>query len=127
MSSTGSTIDEADLLIAKENIEKLRKQITDLVAVRDDLHLQVHKSTALANDKLATAARTANEMVAVHAKLLRKKDEDTNEAIVKMDQMRFHAHHYAELVLNLHLQDQAPDKYACWNSFSGLLDDDVIK
>ena len=38
-SSKGSTIAEADLLIAKDNIEALHKQITELVAVRDELHL----------------------------------------------------------------------------------------
>ena len=58
-SSTGSTIAEADLLIAKENIEALYKQITGLVAVRDELHLQLHKSMDLGNEQLSTAARTA--------------------------------------------------------------------
>ena len=110
-SSAGSTIAEADLLIAKENIEELRKQITDLVAVRDDLHLQLHKSMDLGNGKLSTAARTANEMVAAHAKQLRTANETTNGAIAKMKKMRAHAHQFAELMLEYTAsEDQAPDK-----------------
>ena len=70
-SSTGSTIAEADLLIAKDNIEALHKQITELVAVRDDLHLQLHKPMDLGNEKRCTAARTANETVHAHARELR--------------------------------------------------------
>ena len=107
-SSTGSTIAEADLLIAKENIEELRKQITDLVAVRDDLHLQLHKSMDLGNGKLSTAARTANEMVAAHAKQLRTANETTtnNGAIAKTKEMRAHAHQFAELMLGSPQDDE---------------------
>ena len=70
-SSTGTTIAEADLLIAKENIETLHQQITELAAVRDDLHLQLHKSMDLGNEQLSTAARSANETVHAHARELR--------------------------------------------------------
>ena len=71
-------------------------------------------------------ARTANEMAAAHAKALRKKDEKLNDAITKMEQMRSHAHGFAELMLSLAPKDKAPDEFTCWNSFSGLLEDKAI-
>jgi hypothetical protein len=98
-SSTGSTLAEADLLIAKENIEALHKRITDLVAVRDDLHLQLHKSMDLGNEQLSTAARIANETAHAHAKELRTTKKTTSNAIAKMKAMRAHAHGFAELML----------------------------
>ena len=126
-SSAGSTVAEADLRIAKANITALHEQLADVVKVRDDLHLQLHKAMALGNDHLITAARTANDMAGAHAKALRKKDEDLNDSIAKMELVRGHAHQFAELVLEYATQDAAPDKIACWNSFSGLLDDGAIK
>ena len=118
-SSTGSTI-------AEDNIEALHRQITDLVAVRDDLHLQLHKSMDLGNGKLPTAAQKANEMVNTHAKELRTTKETTSLAIAKMKAMRAHAHGFAELMLEQAANDKAPDHIACWTAFSGLLDDDAI-
>ena len=125
-SSTGSTIAEADLLIAEENIEALHNQITGLVAVRDDLHLQLHKSMDLGNDQLSTAARTANETAHAHAKQLRTTKEITSNAIAKMKAMRAHAHGFAELILPHVASDKAPDHIAFWAAFSGLLDDGAI-
>ena len=90
-SSAGSTVAEADLLITKENIEELHKHITDLVAVRGDLHLQFHKPMDLGNGKLSTAVRTANEMVASYAKQLRTTNETTSGAIAKMKAIRARA------------------------------------
>ena len=121
-SSTGSTIAEADLLIAKDNIEALlHKQITELVAVRDDLHLQLHKPMDLGNGKLSTAARIANEAVHAHARELRTTKETMSHAIAKMKAMRAHAHGVAELMLDHAANDKAPDHIACWAAFSGLL------
>ena len=125
-SSTGQTVAEADLRKAKANIAALHEQLADVVAVRDNLHLQLHKAMALGNDHLNTAAQTANEMAAAHAKALRKKDEKLNDAITKMEQMRSHAHGFAELMLSLAPKDKAPDEFTCWNSFSGLLEDAAI-
>ena len=126
-SPTGSTIAEADLLIAKENIEGLHKQIADLVAVRDDdLHLQLHKPMDLGNGMLATAARIANEMVNTHAKELRTTKETTSHAIAQTKQMRAHAHGFVELVLEQAANDKAPGKASCWTAFSGLHDDGAI-
>ena len=122
-SSTGSTIAEADLLIAKENIEALHQQITELVAVRDDLHLQLHKSMDLGNEQLSTAARTANETAHAHAKVLRTTKGTTSNAIAEMKAMRARAHVFPELMLEYVAADQAPDKTSCWTAFSGLLDD----
>ena len=126
-SSTGSTLAEADLRIAKDNIEDLHKQITELVAVRDELHLQLHKSVDLGNQQLSTAARTANDMAHAHAKQLRTTKAITSDAIAKMKAMRQHAHGFAELMLPHVAADKAPDHIACWAAFSGLLDDDAIK
>ena len=56
-SSTGSTLAEADLRIAKANINDLQKQLAEVVSQRDDLHLQLHKSVDLGNQQLASAAR----------------------------------------------------------------------
>ena len=126
-SSAGSTLAEADLRIAKDNIEVLHKQITGLVAVRDDLHLQLHKPMDLGNQKLSTAARAANDMAHAHAKQLRVTKEVTADAIAKMKAMRQHAHGFAEQMLPHVAANQAPDHNACWTHFSGLLDNDVIK
>ena len=98
-SSAGSTIAEADLPIAKDNTEALHKQITELAAVRDDLHLQLHKPMDLGNGKLSTAARTANETVNAHARELRTTEETAINAIAKMKAVRAHAHGFAELML----------------------------
>ena len=125
-SSTGSTLAEADLRIAKDNIEDLHKQITDLVSVRDELHLQLHKSMDLGNEQLSTAARTANETAHAHAKQLRTTKEITSNAIAKMKAMRQHAHGFAELMLPHAVHENAPDHIACWAAFSGLLDDAAI-
>ena len=126
-SSTGSTLAEADLRIAKNNIDDLHKQIAELVAVRDELHLQLHKSVDLGNQQLSTAARTANDMAHAHAKQLRTTKATTADAIAKMKAMRQHAHGFAELMLPHVADDNAPDHIACWAAFSGLLDDDAIK
>ena len=126
MSSTGSTIAEADLLIAKENIEALHQQITELVAVRDDLHLQLHTPMDLRNEQLSTAARIANETAHAHARELRTTKETTSSAIAKMKAMRAHAHGFAELMLPHVASEKAPDHIACWTAFSRLLDHDAI-
>ena len=81
---------------------------------------------ALGNDHFNTAAKSANDMAAAHARELRKKDELLNEAIAKMEQMRGHAHGFAELMLLLAPQDKAPGEFTCWNSISGLLEDKAI-
>ena len=81
-SSTGSTVAEADLRIAKNNIDDLHKQIAELVAVRGELHLHLHKSVDLANQQLSTAARTANDMAHAHAKQLRTTKEITSIAFI---------------------------------------------
>ena len=49
-----------------------------------------------------------------------------NAAIAKMTAMRQHAHAHAELMLDLYVRDQAPDKHTVWNAFSGLLDDKAV-
>ena len=67
----GSTLAEADLRIAKDNIDDLHKQIAELVAVRDELHMPIHKSVDLGNQQLSTATRTANDMAHAHGKQLR--------------------------------------------------------
>ena len=54
-SSTGSTVAEADLRIAKANIADLHDQIAKLAEVRDALHLKLYKATCLANAKLGDA------------------------------------------------------------------------
>ena len=126
-SSKGSTIAEADLRIAKGNIEDLHKQIIELVAVRDELHLQLHKSVDLGNQQLSTAARTANDMAHAHAKQLRTTKAITSDTIAKMKVMRQHAHGFAELMLPHVAANKAPDHIACWAVFSGLLDDDAIE
>ena len=82
---------------------------------------------ALANDKLSTAARAANEIMAAHAKQLRNKDENVSDAIAKMQQVRGHAHQLGELMLAYAPSDEAPDRKMCWNAFSGLLDEKRIK
>ena len=119
-SSAGSTVAEADLRIAKDNIEDLHKQITELVAVRDELHLQLHKSVDLGNQQLSTAARTANDMQ------LRTTKAITSDAIAKMKAMCQYAHGFAELMLPHVAANKAPDHIACWAAFSGLLYDDAI-
>ena len=126
-SSAGSTIAEADLRIAKDNTEDLHKQVTELVAVRGELHLQLHKSVDLGNQKLSTATRTANVMAHAHAKQLRTTKAITSDAIAKMKTMRQHAHGFAELMLPHVAANKAPDHIACWAVFSGLLDDDAIE
>ena len=125
-SSTGQTVAEADLRKAKANIAALHEQLADVVAQRDDLHLLLYSAMALGNYHLNTAAQTANDVAAAHAKALRKKDEKLNDAITKMEQMRSHAHGFAELMLSLAPKDKAPDEFTCWNSFSGLLEDAAI-
>ena len=125
-SSTGSRIAEADLLIAKDNIEALHKQITKLGAVRDDLHLQLHKPMDLGNGGLSTAARIANEAVRTHARELRTTKETTGNTMAKMKAMRAHAYGFAELMLPHVASDKAPDHIACWTAFSGLLDGGAI-
>ena len=125
-SSAGSTLAEADLRIAKENIDDLHKQITDLVSQRDELHLQLYKSVDLANQQLSSAARAANTLVHDHAKQLRTTKGTTEQAVLKMKAMRQHAHGFAELMLPHAVHENAPDHIACWAAFSGLLDDDAI-
>ena len=125
-SSTGSTLAEADLLIAKDNIDDLHKQITDLVKQRDELHLQLHKSMDLGNEHLSAAASTANTVMHARAKQIRTTQEITAGAIAKMKAMRQHAHGFAELMLPYAVREQAPDHFSCWASFSGLLDDTQI-
>ena len=102
------------------------QQITELAAVRDDLHVQLQKSMDLGNGKLCTAARIANEMVNTHAKELRTTKETTSHAIAKTKAMRAHAHGFAELMLEHAASDKAPGHIACWTAFSGLLDDGPI-
>ena len=126
-SSTGSTLAEADLRIAKANINDLHTQLAEVVSQRDDLHLQLHKSMDLGNQELSKAARTANETANAHAKQLRTTKATTGEAIAKMKAMRQHAHGFAELMLPHAVREQAPDHFSCWASFSGLLDDGQIK
>ena len=126
-SSTGSTLAEADLRIAKANINDLQKQLAEVVSQRDDLHLQLHKSMDLGNQQLTIAARTANETAHAHARQLRTTKATTGEAIAKMKAMRQHAHGFAELMLPHAVREQAPDHFSCWASFSGLLDDAQIK
>ena len=126
-SSTGSTLAEADLRIAKANINDLQKQLAEVVSQRDDLHLQLHKSMDLGNQQLTIAARTANETAHAHARQLRTTKATTAEAIGKMKAMRQHAHGFAELMLPYAVREQAPDHFSCWASFSGLLDDAQIK
>ena len=125
-SSTGSTLAEADLLIAKDNIDDLHKQITDLVKQRDELHLQLHKSMDLGNEQLSAAASTANNVMHARAKQIRTTQETTAGAIAKMKAMRQHAHQFAELMLPHAVKELAPDHISCWASFSGLLDDTQI-
>ena len=125
-SSTGSTLAEADLRIAKANINDLQTQLAEVVSQRDDLHLQLHKSMDLGNQQLSKAARTANETANAHAKQLRTTKATTGEAIAKMQAMRQHAHTFAEGMLDHIAADEAPDKISCWTAFSGLLDEDVI-
>ena len=126
-SSTGSTLAEADLRIAKANINDLQTQLAEVVSQRDELHLQLHKSMDLGNQELSKAARTANETANAHAKQLRTTKATTGEAIAKMKTMRQHAHGFAELMLPHAVREQAPDHFSCWASFSGLLDDTQIK
>ena len=88
-SSTGTTLAEADLRIAKSNIDDLHKQIAELFAVRDELHMQLHKSVDFGNQQLSTAARSANETVLAHAREeLRATKATTADAIAKMKAMR---------------------------------------
>ena len=47
MTATGSTLAEADLRIAKANINDLLKQLAEVVSQRDELHLQLYKSVDL--------------------------------------------------------------------------------
>ena len=112
-SSAGSTLAEADLRIAKDNIDDLHKQITDLVSVRDELHLQLHKSVDIANQQLSSAALAANAVVHAHAKQLRTTKGITEQAVAKMKAMRQHAHGFAELMLPHAKNDNAPDHIAC--------------
>ena len=126
-SSTGSTIAEADLIIAKENIEALHKQITGLFAVRDDLHQQLHKPMDLGNQQLSTAARTANKTAHTHAKQLSTTKEITSNTIAKMKAMRQHAHAFAEGMLDHIATGEAIDKTTSWTAFSGLLDKEKIE
>ena len=66
-------------------------------------------------------------MVNTHVKELRTtKETTTSGAIAEMTAMRAHAHQFAELMLEYAANDDAPDKTAYWNAFSGLLDDDAI-
>ena len=126
-SSTGSTLAEADLRIAKANINDLQTQLAEVVSQRDDLHLQLHKSMDLGNQQLTIAARTANETAHAHAKQLRTTKEITSNAIAKMKAMRQHDHAFAEGMLDHIAADEAIDKTSCWTAFSGLLDDAKIK
>ena len=98
-SSTGSTLAEADLRIAKANINDLQKQLAEVVSQRDELHLQLYKSVDLANQQLGSAARAANTLVHAHAKQLRTTKATTSKAIAKMKAMRQHAHAFAEGML----------------------------
>ena len=125
-SSTGSTLAEADLRIAKANINDLQKQLAEVVSQRGDLHLQLHKSMDLSNQQLSKAARLANETEHAHAKQLRTTKATTGEAIAKMKAMRQHAHAFAEGMLDHIAADEAIDKTSCWTAFSGLLDDAKI-
>ena len=126
-SSTGSTLAEADLRIAKANINDLHKQLAEVVSQRNELHLQLYKSVDLANQQLGSAARAANTLVHDHARQLRTTKATTAEAIAKMKGMRQHAHGFAELMLPYAVREQAPDHFSCWASFSGLLDDTQIQ
>ena len=112
-SSTGSTLAEADLKIAKKNIDDLHKQLAEVASQRNELHLQLHKSVGLANEQLGSAARTANTLVHDHAKQLRTTKATTAEAIAKMKAMRQHAHGFAELMLPHAVREQAPDYFLC--------------
>ena len=112
-SSTGSTLAEADLLIAKDNIDDLHKQITDLVSQRDELHLQLHKSVDLANQQLCSAASSSSTLVHVHAKQLRTTKGITEQAVVKMKAMRQHAHAFAEGMLDQVAAGEDIDKTSC--------------
>ena len=94
--------------------------------MRDELHLQLHKSIALANEKLIEAADEANGVTRDHARALRTKDENVNDVIAKMNAMRGHAHQFAELMLAKYVEGEAPDKITAWNAFSGLLTDEKI-
>ena len=125
-SSAGSTLAEADLCIAKNNIDDLHKQIAELVAVRGELHMHLHKSVDLGNQQLSTAARSANQTVNAHARELRTTKAITAGAIAKMKAMRQHAHGFAELMLPHVAADKAPGHIACWAAFSGLLIEDAI-
>ena len=65
-------------------------------------------------------------MVNTHAKELRTTKETTSHATAKMNQMRAHAHGFAELMLEHADNDKAPDTTSCWTAFSGLLGDVAI-
>ena len=125
-SSTATSESEVNLIHAQGHIDNLTAQIKELAATRDELHLQLHKSIALANEKLIEAADEANGVTRDHARALRAKDENVNDAIAKMNAMRNHAHQFAELMLSKYVEDEAPDKTTVWNAFSGLLDEKRI-
>ena len=126
-SSSGPTSEaEVNLIAAQGHIDNLTEQIEQLAATRDELHLQLHKSIALANEKLIEAAAEANGVTRDHAREIRTKDENVNAAIAKMNAMRGHAHQFAELMLAKYVEGEAPDKITAWNAFSGLLTDEKI-
>jgi hypothetical protein len=125
-SSKASSQAEVDLIHAQGHIDNLTEQIEELAATRDELHLQLHKSIALANEKLIEAADEANGVTRDHARAIRTKEENVNAAIAKMNAMRGHAHQFAELMLAKYVEGEAPDKITAWNAFSGLLTDEAI-
>ena len=125
-SSVPTSQAEVNLVHALGHIDNLTAQIEELAATRDELHLQLHKSIALANEKLIEAADEANGVTRDHARALRTKDENVNAAIAKMNAMRGHAHQFAELMLAKYVEGEAPDKITAWNAFSGLLTDEAI-
>ena len=126
-SSASVTIADADLKRATSHIENLENQNRMLAAARDAEHLKYAKATELANTQLGLHAQKTNELITAHAKTLRSSQQETFNAIAKINEMRGHAEGFAENMLAKATQDKPVDMDAAWAAFSGVLTSETIK
>jgi len=126
-SSDSMTIADADLKRATSHIENLENQIRMLAAARDAEHLKYAKATELANTQLGLQAKETNDLISAHARTLRSSQQETFNAITKINEIRGHAECFAENLLAKASQDKPVDMDAAWAAFSGVLTTETIE
>ena len=126
-SSASVTVADADLNRATALIEHLQNQIRMLAAAREAEHLKYAKATELANTQLGLQAKETNDLISAHARTLRSSQQETFNAITKINEIRGHAECFAENLLAKASQDKPVDMDAACAAFSGVLTTETIE